>query len=302
MGRPFISTLTSKTMQIINRILRLLVILPFTISAFTLLGGESIQYQYALPRGHPFTKSSFVSQNDPRVLLLFGERLDIVSSWVRDDVVWYRFRKEEGVFFLPEQYVVTCSVSSRYDKNNNLALGREVIDREHAISLFYRPKDLVVLPEKYRADGYENRVLLLREEAGQAFISMMEDAEKVGVCIRVISAFRDARYQSYLYQRAIDRYGPVQGSVAKPGHSEHQLGTTCDLTTDEIGYSLSGGFEATAAFEWLKKNSYRYGISHSYPKHKQRVTGYIYEPWHFRYWGEDRWRNQIDRMGLFFTR
>jgi LAS superfamily LD-carboxypeptidase LdcB len=288
--------------RINNSILRFSLLLLFLLPEAALIGGESIQYYYALPEGHPYTKSSFISQNDPRVLLQFGERLDIVSRWVREDVVWYRFRKEEGLFFLPEQFVVKNYTSSSYDEDNNLAIGHEIINRNHAILLFYRPSDLVALPEKFRAEGYEDRTLLLREEAKKAFVSMMEDADNDGVCIRVISAFRDAHYQSFLYQRAIDRYGPVQGSVAKPGHSEHQLGTTCDLTTDEIGYCLSGGFESTKAFEWLKRNSYRYGITHSYPKYKKRVTGYIYEPWHFRYWGEDRWSIYVDRMGLFFTR
>ncbi len=299
MERLFLSTLTHmKIPALCKRVLLLL----FFAQAPALMGGEGGSFYYALPRGYPFMKSSFISQNDRRVLLTFAERIDMISRTVREDVVWYHMERGDHVFFLPEQFVVRIPLSSRYEENRNLVIGYESIDREHPVHLSYRPNDLVLLPERYKAEGYEGRVLQVREEAGEAFIRMIEDAENDGVCIRVLSAFRDAQYQSYLYERAIERYGPVQVAVAKPGHSEHQLGTTCDLTTDEIGYSLTGMFESTAAFEWLKRNSYRYGISHSYPKHKERVTGYIYEPWHFRYWGEDRWTSYIERMGLFFSR
>ena len=297
--RHFLSTLTSMKMR---AVLSICIFSLFLSQVNILTGGEKNRLYYALPRGYPFTKSSFISQNDKRVLLTFAERLDTVSMAVREDVLWYHIRKGEYMFFLPEPFVVASTDPGPYDDNGNLVIGHERVDRENSVSLFYRPSDLVLLPERYRARGYEDRTLLLRKQASQAFIRMIDDADKEGICIRVISAFRDARYQSFLYERAIDRYGPVQGAVAKPGHSEHQLGTTCDLTTDEIGYDLNGTFESTAAFEWLKKNSYRYGITHSYPKHKQRITGYIYEPWHFRYWGDDRWTPYIDRMGLFFSR
>ena len=299
MERLFLSTLTNMKISVL---LKRVLLLLFLAQAGTLMGGEGGSFYYALPRGYPFMKSSFLSQNDRRVLLAFADRLDMISKAVREGVVWYHMGRSDHMFFLPEQFVVRIPASSRYEENRNLVIGYELIDREHPVLLSYRPNDLVLLPERYKVEGYEGRVLQIREEAGQAFIRMIEDAENDGVRIRVLSSFRDAQYQSYLYKRAIERYGPVQGSVAKPGHSEHQLGTACDLTTDEIGYSLSGRFESTAAFEWLKRNSYRYGISHSYPKHKVRVTGYIYEPWHFRYWGEDRWTSYIERMGLFFSR
>jgi len=297
--RLFLSTLTDMKISVL---LKSVLLLLFLAQAGIVMGGEGGSFYYVLPGGYPFMKSSFISQNDRRVLLTFAERLDMISKAVREDVVWYHMGRGEHRFFLPEQFVVRIVASSRYEENRDLVIGYESIDRDHALPLTYRPSDLTFLPERYRADGYESRSLQVREEAGKAFIRMIEDAENDGVRIRVLSAFRDAQYQSYLYERAIERHGPVQGAVAKPGHSEHQLGTTCDLTTDEIGYSLSGRFESTAAFEWLKRNSYRYGISHSYPKHKERVTGYIYEPWHFRYWGEDRWTSYIERMGLFFSR
>jgi LAS superfamily LD-carboxypeptidase LdcB len=267
-----------------------------------LFGQDSGELYFALPKGYGYIRSSFIAQNDYEVPLRFGERLKPVSSFLREDVVWYSFKRGTHSFFLPDPFVVRFERGGRDAVCGNIPIGREIVDRSHPVPLYYIPDDLVPLPEEYKASGYERRTLLLREEAKEAFMRMMDDAKKQGVCIRVISAFRDASYQSNLYQRAIDRYGPVQNAVAKPGHSEHQLGTTCDLTTDEIGFGLSASFETTAAFEWLRKNVHRYGISCSYTMHKQRITGYIYEPWHFRYWGDNRWVLQSERMGLFFSR
>ncbi len=67
------------------------------------------------------------------------------------------------------------------------------------------------------------------------------------------------------------------------GYSEHQLGTTVDFTTSDIGTSFSG-FEQTQAYQWLLDNAYKYGFTLSYP---QGNTYYQFEPWHWRFVGKD---------------
>ncbi|UCB45990.1 MAG: M15 family metallopeptidase [Spirochaetota bacterium] len=260
------------------------------------------EYYFALTTGHPFNEASLDAERAGGVELKFGDKVEIVYTLIRDDTVWFKIRQDEAEVYLPDPYLVKVSESAYLNNSGNLLIGYETVDKENAISLFYTPNDLVEISEPYKANGYEDRELLLRKEAAKAFTIMIDEAENDDVNIRIISAFRDSRYQSHLYKRALDRYGLDQASVAKPGHSEHQLGTTCDLTTDEIGYDLSRGFEETVAFRWIRDHAHRYGISYSFPKYKEKITGYIYEPWHFRYWGKERWRNYIDRMGMFFTR
>jgi LAS superfamily LD-carboxypeptidase LdcB len=144
--------------------------------------------------------------------------------------------------------------------------------------------------------------MLLRREAAKVFEGLIDHAEREGINIRVISAFRDAEYQARLYANALRRNGHFQNSVAKPGHSEHQLGTAADLTSDEIGGSLSARFENTAAYQWLKHHRVRYGISLSYPMYKIQVTGYVYEPWHYRYLGKNLWQRQEHSSFTFYAR
>jgi len=134
------------------------------------------------------------------------------------------------------------------------------------------------------------------------FSRLIEDAMKDGVVIRILSAYRDARHQSYLYLQSIRRWGVFQNRVAKPGFSEHQLGTACDLTTDEIEYKLSKSFDHTRAYQWLIENISRYGITLSYPKYKERITGFMYEPWHFRYHGNRLWYDLKKTWEPFYSK
>ena len=68
---------------------------------------------------------------------------------------------------------------------------------------------------------------------------------------------------------------------ADQGYSEHQLGTTVDFTTPDIGAGFSK-FETTAAYTWLTDNAYKYGFALSYPKNN---AYYQFEPWHWRFVG-----------------
>ena len=77
-------------------------------------------------------------------------------------------------------------------------------------------------------------------------------------------------------------------SVAKPGYSEHQLGTTVDLSGSSINFaSASINFDNTPEDLWLRENAHLYGFIMSFPYGKDETTGYKYEPWHYRYVGKD---------------
>lgn len=267
-----------------------------------LFAQNSGQVYYALPEGYPYREMNFQSELEEGVILKFGDQLDVIQRYNVNPEIWYYLSKDGLGFYLPYAFVVKRSQGIAYDEKGNIIIGREEVDRNHSLPLSYKPNDLVPVPPEYIANGYESRELMLREEANAAFISIIEDAEKDGITIRVISTYRDAWYQSYLYLNALEKHGLLQTVVAKPGHSEHQLGTTCDLTSYEIENELSLKFAYTNAFQWLLSQADRYGISLSYPLHKGRVTGYSYEPWHFRYWGKNRWENYFKRYGIFLTR
>lgn len=131
------------------------------------------------------------------------------------------------------------------------------------------------------------RNICLTEETKNMFIKMVEDAKTQGAIIIPTSGYRDPVTQKYLFAQSSNK-NKSEYSVAEPGHSEHHLGTTVDLTSPEIKYvSASPTFEETIAYTWLQSYAHMYGFVQSYPEGSEEKTGYIEEAWHWRYIGID---------------
>lgn len=113
---------------------------------------------------------------------------------------------------------------------------------------------------------------------------LLEDANRAGAELRVLSAYRSFEEQRSIKSGYTVQYGSGANAFsAEQGYSEHQLGTTVDFTTPTIKGAYTS-FENTPAYQWLTKNAYKYGFVLSYPKGN---SYYIYEPWHWRFVGED---------------
>lgn len=144
----------------------------------------------------------------------------------------------------------------------------------------YIPEGLVEIKDQIPTK--ESRDLCLTEETAIALSKLISDAKSDNVDIEITSAFRSFEIQEILYAERMEKV--EKESIAKPGHSEHQLGTTIDFTSPEIkSISASIDFKNTPAYKWLLDNAYKYGFVMSYPS--DRDTGYIFEPWHWRYLG-----------------
>ncbi|MES2931056.1 MAG: CapA family protein [Patescibacteria group bacterium] len=148
----------------------------------------------------------------------------------------------------------------------------------------YIPFDLVKLDK-----SISTTTLCLTRETTEALKKMADAAKKERLSILASSAFR-----SYATQKAILAQNIKEGNpnatiaVAKPGYSEHQLGVAADLTSASIAYaSAAHVFGDTLESAWLQEHAHEYGFVLSYPKGKQDITGYMYEPWHYRYVGTD---------------
>jgi LAS superfamily LD-carboxypeptidase LdcB len=111
---------------------------------------------------------------------------------------------------------------------------------------------------------------------------MLEEAEDDGINLIVISAYRSFFEQASLKSGYKVSYGSGANTFsADQGYSEHQLGTTIDLSTKELGTSYTS-IEDSDAYKWLQDNAYKYGFILSYPKGN---AYYQFEPWHWRYVG-----------------
>jgi zinc D-Ala-D-Ala carboxypeptidase len=167
-----------------------------------------------------------------------------------------------------------------------------VVDKQQALPPGYVPPDLATLAAAYLAPGFGGS---LRAEAKAALERMLSDAFAAGHDIYVRSAYRSYAEQERTLAYWVSVLGEAEARrvSAEPGHSEHQLGTAADLTSADVGHDLTEAFAETPSGRWLAENAYRYGFALSYPAGAEAVTGYAYEPWHYRYIGPDQaaaWR------------
>ena len=112
---------------------------------------------------------------------------------------------------------------------------------------------------------------------------MQSAASTLGLNLSLISGFRSYELQNSVYNNYVSWYGQASADTfsARPGHSEHQTGLAFDIG------KLENSFGETASGKWLAENCHLYGFIIRYPKGKQNITGYKYEPWHVRYLGVD---------------
>ena len=163
-------------------------------------------------------------------------------------------------------------------------IGKEPVNIRYPLPTNYKPEDLLIIDQKwnYHAEDYPK---YLRKEALEAFNKMAEAARAKNIHLRVVSAFRTFEKQRSLYLRAITKKGLHQIGTAKPAHSEHQLGTTIDITSLNRKDMLSSSFDQTPEGRWLNEYAHLFGFIQSYTKENSISKGYMPEPWHFRYVG-----------------
>jgi D-alanyl-D-alanine carboxypeptidase len=160
---------------------------------------------------------------------------------------------------------------------------KTLLDTNLKIRRSYVPWDLVSVSRAGIAGTGKVRRVIIDDLAALA-----QAARRKGKPLAVRSAYRSYETQVVTFRSWVARSGYEQALKfsARPGHSEHQLGTTIDFTTAP-GVPLSTSFGASPAGKWLARNAWRFGFLMSYPKGQRRVSCYGYEPWHFRYVGRD---------------
>ncbi|MCC7392369.1 M15 family metallopeptidase [Candidatus Sumerlaeota bacterium] len=167
----------------------------------------------------------------------------------------------------------------------NIPIGTEFVNRWWGISPNYEPTDLVTIPAQYTVeDGKEYR---LRQQAVAALTAMIDAAARDSIILRVNSAYRSGEYQRGLFMQACAKNGCAQRYSARPGHSEHQLGVAVDICDAAQKHAFEHSFQDTPEGEWLTANAARFGFRRSYTDDNTAETGYISEPWHWRYWGTE---------------
>jgi len=124
-------------------------------------------------------------------------------------------------------------------------------------------------------------------EARAQLNSFVASAKASGHLAKMFSGYRSYSYQTTLHNRYVANDGRASAETysARPGFSEHQTGLVFDIGVAGMTTSRSIGTHPGGI--WMTQNAHRFGFVLSYPEGKDNITGYTYEPWHFRYIGTD---------------
>lgn len=168
-----------------------------------------------------------------------------------------------------------------------------LVNRTHLLPEGYVPSDLVDM------NSYCDPAIVTIKYSGtqadrtsvDALLTMLAAAQQDGITVwQVSSAYRTVDYQTQLFNQQKKEFldqgfsegnaiSATRKTVADPGSSEHHLGTSFDITVPGVA------FKGTAQANWLAEHCWDYGFILRYTEEKESVTGFLAEPWHFRYVG-----------------
>lgn len=174
-------------------------------------------------------------------------------------------------------YEVTYSVSDSSKNKTEIKRKVNVIEKPKTQGTYI--KGILIVNKKYSLPANYNPGV--DQTASTALKQLQQAASTAGHNIPLISGFRSYSRQQTLYNNYVARDGQALADTysARPGHSEHQTGLAFDVG------NLDDNYGSTPAGIWLKENCHKYGFIIRYPKGKESITGYQYEPWHIRYVG-----------------
>lgn len=166
-----------------------------------------------------------------------------------------------------------------------------LVNSENPISSDFNIDNLVSVGKHYSLANliYTDEEVLLEKTTASFLKLLLYDANKIDENVVVVpnSGHRTLEYQV----KVMDYYIKLEGEekakrrVAKPGTSEHHTGLAIDLIFFYNGKLLKDLHQASKTFNFIYKNAHKYGFILRYPKGKENITRYPYEPWHFRYVG-----------------
>lgn len=161
-----------------------------------------------------------------------------------------------------------------------------LVNRTHRLPRKAIPQTLVE-PEIIFDAPVGDRKRLLAASAAKGVEALFSRGKEEGIYLCGVSGYRSYERQEELYQKKLrerpkENEDPVHW-IAPPGASEHQTGLALDVSCQAVDYQLDERFGETREGRWLKRCAPLYGFILRYPKGKEHITGYGWEPWHIRY-------------------
>jgi len=191
-------------------------------------------------------------------------------------------KSSSGQQLKTQEQKYTKSVKTTPDISaNTLAL----VNKTHSLPADYVPNNLVIpnVPSPNKSKT------MMKQEAALALEALFARARQDNIELHAISGYRSYARQKEIFASNTVKYGSAAAAnqfSAKPGQSEHQTGMAMDVSSQSVNLSLTQSFAHNREGIWLKENAPQYGFILRYPKGKESITGYQFEPWHIRYVGK----------------
>lgn len=198
--------------------------------------------------------------------------LEYEKFMYKDFFILEKIRNEKNYSYLK-------TINTYYNPNTGPAILSNttliLVNKNYYLDKTFIPQNLIEI--KTLGIKHANKDILLPDIIINNYLDMIDDLNLDNLYI--FSGFR-----TYQKQEALYKYYNDDNYSAKPGYSEHQTGLAIDVSLLNVG--LIEDFENTKEFKILANNAHKYGFILRYPRNKQNITGYFYEPWHFRYVGK----------------
>ena len=162
-----------------------------------------------------------------------------------------------------------------------------LVNKNHPLNRNFIPSDMVEIHEPMGSKLDKSYVNMLNQTAYNAFKQMQAMALNEGFEIFIDSSYRSYAYQENVFNDVAKEKGleHTQKYVALPGTSEHQTALAIDIIYRRNGIMIEDQLDTDSEILWLMNNAHQFGFILRYPLGKEDITGYSYEPWHYRYVG-----------------
>lgn len=192
----------------------------------------------------------------------------------------------DGIYGPCTKSYLEILLAKKYHILQNPASILALVNKQNSLPYDYVPSDLVVPNVTFSFPEYAPRKLM-RSAAAKALEQLFAQASKENIRLNGVSAYRSYDTQAEIFRRNILANPNANMTSARPGESEHQTGLAIDVSSPSVNNSLTQSFANTKEGQWLAKNAPTFGFIIRFPKGKEAITGYQYEPWHIRYVGQN---------------
>lgn len=243
------------------------------------------------PVPQPLSTAPLVDSEPPRETSTFATP---VSSAEPTPTVWPTVTRQ----------ILAPDVAAGLDTCDRRVVGDDwliVVTQQFGLPESYIPPDLVALSDYFSTGVTVGIPSSVRAGLIEPLRQIIDDMHAAGLAPSILSGYRSYGEQ-YLAWKWWNSQYPERVAImsARAGHSEHQLGTTVDFGSPALNHLFHVDFAGTPEGLWLAENAHRYGFTMSYPADTYDVTGFKYEPWHFRYVGVEL-ASELDATGQILT-